>query len=668
MNNNQWQGTTVLIVGLIGIIIILLFAIATGYGKTEQPVVPNENCQPKKPTIIDIYKKKSKKTPDTLVQISPAGLCPPNYTNFTNSAGNTLCCANQNIDLYAHKCPSLGPKGICSMAPGTEDDRILSDEKKYYPLCQTVFGQSPVTLYQNCDRTGWSINLPGVGDYQSSLGHYPSNASYIVVPSGVKATIFTGIFNGKSKVIDQNQSFNFCDDGAWAKNKILSIRIDKASSQLPVTLYQHCDKGGWSVIFSGVGDYQAANRDFPYDASYIEVPAGLRATIYTGIFNGQSKTIDQNKSFNFCDEGLWANDSIRSIRIVRAIGEINNKCITPGNNVFITCKFGASGCWTQYGGRFYGNVSDPNSTTQWIWATPNAFNGAQSGIWYNFYTTYNNNTGKSRNVFINAAIDNNGMLFINDTNVYSQPCSDFCGQVSYVLPMGISHIRMKAINHHENSPAGFWVIITDASTGQMLVNTNSSWTFTVGESPSHINCLEESARQSSPISSQTPGGNVFIMGEIGRGSPWDNSSSYWNANAPVGMGVMWIWGSPGLGGNLRKQNTRIPYKFYKNYYNLGDSPRIVNVNASADDYGLLFINDVNVYGRTFSNYAGQANITLPIGWSKIVFTAENGYLGQGGDNPGEAGVWLTLTDAKTNELLLKTDSTWTCEQGSSHLF
>ena len=239
----------------------------------------------------------------------------------------------------------------------------------------------------------------------------------------------------------------------------------------------------------------------------------------------------------------------------------------------------------------------------------------------------------------------------------------------YVLPMGISNIRMKAINWHDNTPAGFWLMIKDATTGEILVNTNSSWTYTVGESPSKTNCLLQSGQPSSaPTSSQTPGGNVFIMGEIGRGSPWDNETDHWNGKAPVGMGVMWIWGSPGIGGNLKTQAVRVPYKFYKNFYNLGDTPKIVNINASADDYGQLYINDTNIYGRTFQNYAGQATYTIPVGWSRIVFNGENGYMGQGGDQPGQAGLWLTITDAKTNELIVKTDNTWTCEQGTTHLF
>jgi hypothetical protein len=54
------------------------------------------------------------------------------------------------------------------------------------------------------------------------------------------------------------------------------------------------------------------------DASYAKVPAGLKLTIWTGNFNGRSKTIGPNQEYNFCSEGGWANDKIRSMRIEKA--------------------------------------------------------------------------------------------------------------------------------------------------------------------------------------------------------------------------------------------------------------------------------------------------------------------------------------------------------------
>jgi hypothetical protein len=79
-----------------------------------------------------------------------------------------------------------------------------------------------------------------------------------------------------------------------------------------VILYQNCDKTGWTQILPGIGSFKAG-VDYPADASYIVVPAGFRATIYTGNQTGRSKVINQNEAFVFCNEGGWANDNIKSI-------------------------------------------------------------------------------------------------------------------------------------------------------------------------------------------------------------------------------------------------------------------------------------------------------------------------------------------------------------------
>jgi len=86
-----------------------------------------------------------------------------------------------------------------------------------------------------------------------------------------------------------------------------------------VNLYQHCGKSGWTLSLCP-GYFQVANNDFPDDASHITVPTGLRAIIYTGIFNGKSKIISQNEEYNFCSDDYWANDKIRSI-IVESVGD-----------------------------------------------------------------------------------------------------------------------------------------------------------------------------------------------------------------------------------------------------------------------------------------------------------------------------------------------------------
>jgi len=96
-------------------------------------------------------------------------------------------------------------------------------------------------------------------------------------------------------------------------------------NQGKVMIYQHCTGDpnpaahGWDKEFC-VGEHDmnsSLSRELS-DASYAKVPAGLKLTIWTGNFNGRSKTIGPNQEYNFCSEGGWANDKIRSMRIEKA--------------------------------------------------------------------------------------------------------------------------------------------------------------------------------------------------------------------------------------------------------------------------------------------------------------------------------------------------------------
>ena len=320
-----------------------------------------------------------------------------------------------------------------------------------------------VTLYQNCDKSGWARNLPGVGTFKADVD-YPADASYIMVPAGFRATIYTGVLSGQSKVIDENQAYIFCNDGSWANDSIKSIVVTSSTAPVPVpaprpvpapisliapvvlapapgpsntydnavtynegdkvsfngslysltkfigaagyaptykpqnwanltnpalnykdglpysndilydagnivtldgtayilkefiggagyvpgsnpnwallnprvvpapapapapsstavTLYQNCDRSGWARNLPGVGTFKA-DVDYPADASYIVVPAGFRATIYTGVLSGQSKVINENQAYIFCNDGSWANDSIKSIVVTSSVAPV----------------------------------------------------------------------------------------------------------------------------------------------------------------------------------------------------------------------------------------------------------------------------------------------------------------------------------------------------------
>lgn len=132
--------TTVLIIcGLIGIIVVLGFAIASGAGNgTFDKLTRKNNCpaDPAIPRPIP-YSAVSTKASYKLSSLLPAGSCPVGYTSYTDLDGASLCCASSNIDIYARTCAATGAESICAMAPGIPDTRNL-DESTHYPECKAI--------------------------------------------------------------------------------------------------------------------------------------------------------------------------------------------------------------------------------------------------------------------------------------------------------------------------------------------------------------------------------------------------------------------------------------------------------------------------------------------------------------------------------------------------
>jgi len=102
------------------------------------------------------------------------------------------------------------------------------------PNCTSPHGNG-VTIRENCDsRSGWSQVLP-VGEYDLTKvpGMFPADASYIIVPSGFKATIFTGpLDQGRSKSFEGPTEWSFCTEGWWANDKIRSIRVTSGAGNV----------------------------------------------------------------------------------------------------------------------------------------------------------------------------------------------------------------------------------------------------------------------------------------------------------------------------------------------------------------------------------------------------------------------------------------------------
>lgn len=130
-----------IIVGLVGIIIVLGFSIATGAGSGNfQPIVIKSNTCPgeaPRPTRFkEVYKKSSYK----LSLQPPAGPCPNGYTSYTDWNGMALCCASPNIDVYSRTCSASGAESVCAMSPGIPDDRSPGGNDQY-PVCQAIARQ-----------------------------------------------------------------------------------------------------------------------------------------------------------------------------------------------------------------------------------------------------------------------------------------------------------------------------------------------------------------------------------------------------------------------------------------------------------------------------------------------------------------------------------------------
>ena len=140
-------------IGLVGILIVLMFATSMGVSngalKAVQVNTGVDQCDQGNRITKPIPRNQVvKKASYHLSHILPVGQCPTGYTVFNDVMGNTLCCASSRIDPYSHSCPANGVDGICAMSPGIEDTRNVSGDVRHYPLCQDIAKQ------QQAERSG----------------------------------------------------------------------------------------------------------------------------------------------------------------------------------------------------------------------------------------------------------------------------------------------------------------------------------------------------------------------------------------------------------------------------------------------------------------------------------------------------------------------------------
>jgi len=134
--------TILLLTGLGGIIIVLLFSISMGINNGALSMPYTKECSANDKNIIPpSHKNVNKKSSFTLSRLLPAGTCPVGYMHFADADGNSLCCGSSNIDVFNHTCGALGREGVCSMSPGIEDTRNISGDVEHYPICQKIAHQ-----------------------------------------------------------------------------------------------------------------------------------------------------------------------------------------------------------------------------------------------------------------------------------------------------------------------------------------------------------------------------------------------------------------------------------------------------------------------------------------------------------------------------------------------
>ena len=134
--------TILLITGIVGIIIVLMFAISMGIGNNTLSM-PFKQEYASDTNVITPPRLKSvnKKASYSLSNVLTVGPCPVGYVHYADSVGNSLCCGSSKIDVFNHTCSALGPDGVCSMTPGIEDTRNISGDVVHYPVCQKISHQ-----------------------------------------------------------------------------------------------------------------------------------------------------------------------------------------------------------------------------------------------------------------------------------------------------------------------------------------------------------------------------------------------------------------------------------------------------------------------------------------------------------------------------------------------
>lgn len=122
-------------------------------------------------------------------------------------------------------------------------------------------------------------------------------------------------------------------------------------------------------------------------------------------------------------------------------------------------------------GRWWAPQFPGNDSTKWIWNTANAVNDEPSWSYRSFLKKYTNPRNSTIPVKLHVAIDNTGVVLVNDRQVSTS--FDGYRLITFDLPAGESKIQINAANR--GGPAGLIAMALDSNTNQPLFVSDSTW-------------------------------------------------------------------------------------------------------------------------------------------------------------------------------------------------
>ena len=270
--------------------------------------------------------------------------CPPSeitpYLNISNTGWQQSSVATvavgENISFSPEPASGTwswsGPNSYSSNSREILISNIDSSDEgnyvaSYTNSCGTVTTQtfslavedeSCVSLFQHSYYNGWGAYF-GIGSYtladMISAGAVNDDATSVIIKPGYQVTFFyDNNFLGTSFTRDYD---DYCFNSAW-NDEISSMMVDYAGQGNDVvTIYQHCNYGGWAASYS-IGSYTTADIEalggVDNDASSLIIDAGYKIILYSEDgFEGDSITITSDNSC-LVDES-W-NDVISSFKIL----------------------------------------------------------------------------------------------------------------------------------------------------------------------------------------------------------------------------------------------------------------------------------------------------------------------------------------------------------------